>query len=100
MDAVVTEQPTDDNSTAQPAYTPELKTQNVTGDYWDAGLSTGVTAWLVGRLGLEVGLRGGYVHSSPVRCFPRNGRYRFNGRGNYSKVRVTDVNVGLIYRFN
>jgi hypothetical protein len=77
------------------------QTTNYTGKYWDAGLSAGFTVNLVGGLGLEVGLRGGYVHSSPSSKYIREGDYNwFESSRKYRKVRVTDLNISLTYRID
>jgi hypothetical protein len=77
------------------------QTTNYTGKYWDAGLSAGFTVNLVGGLGLEVGLRGGYVRSSPSSKYIREGDYNwFESSREYRKVRVTDLNMSLIYRID
>jgi hypothetical protein len=79
----------------------QLTIDNYTGKYWDAGLSAGFTVNLVGGLGLEVGLRGGYVRSSPSSKYIREGDYNwFESSREYRKVRVTDLNMSLIYRID
>jgi hypothetical protein len=71
-------------------------TLNYTGKYWDVGLSAGFTVRLGQRLGLEAGARGGYVGSSPNRYTIDRGKNWFDSRWKYSKVGVTDLNLGLI----
>ena len=72
---------------------------NYTGDYWDAGLSTGATIKLVGQLALEIGVRGGYIKTRPIKYTMEGGNNWFDGRYRYYQVKVTDLNVSLIYRF-
>ena len=74
-------------------------TLNYTGKYWDAGVSAGLTLRLVGNLGLEAGVRAGYVSSRVtryVRVYDHN-LYR-NERG-YHKLNVTDLNLSLVYKW-
>jgi hypothetical protein len=75
-------------------------TLNYTGNYWDAGVSGGFTLRLVGNLGLEIGVRGGYVATSPDKYTYNNGQKRWESRWKYSKVGVTDVNLSLIYNLH
>jgi hypothetical protein len=82
----------DSDNDAQP-------TLNYTGKYWDAGLSTGLTFHLVGGLGLEVGARAGYVRSRVVYYTPEEGTNWYERERKYNKLRVTDLNLSLIYRF-
>jgi hypothetical protein len=84
-------QPANDNG-AQP-------TLNYTGDYWDAGLSTGISIRLIGNFGLEAGVRAGYVSSDPYKYTQENNYKWFESRSSYSKVRITDLNLSLTYRF-
>jgi len=74
-------------------------TINYTGDYWDAGLSTGFTVNLVGQLGLELGTRAGYVKTRPIKYEMDNQYNWFEGRYKYYQFKVTDLNVSLVYRF-
>ena len=74
-------------------------TLNYTGDYWDAGVSGGFTLRLAGNLGLEIGVRGGYVGTSPDKYTRNGGRNRWESRWKYNKVGVTDINLSLIYNF-
>jgi hypothetical protein len=74
-------------------------TLNYTGDYWDAGVSGGFTLRLVGNLGLEIGVRGGYVATSPDKYTRDGGRNRWESRWKYNKVGVTDINLSIIYNF-
>jgi hypothetical protein len=74
-------------------------TLNYTGNYWDAGVSGGFTLRLVGNLGLEIGVRGGYVATSPDKYTRTGGRNRFDSRWKYNRMGVTDVNFSLIYKF-
>jgi hypothetical protein len=85
------------NSNAQPTTGYQLSTVNYTGRYWDAGLSAGFTVKIVGGLGLEVGVRAGYVRSSPDKYIRRDGQNWFESRGKYSKTRVTDLNLSITY---
>jgi hypothetical protein len=71
-------------------------TVNYTGKYWDAGLSAGVTVRLGRRLGLEAGVRSGYVASHPNKYARSNSRKWFDSRWRYSKVGITDLNLSLI----
>jgi hypothetical protein len=74
-------------------------TVNYTGDYWDAGLSAGVSIRLIGNLGLEAGVRAGYVSSDPYK-YTRDNYYNwFDSRWIYWKVGITDLNLSLFYRF-
>ena len=71
-----------------------------TGKYWDAGLSAGLSLRLIGNLGLEAGVRAGYVSTKPI-------QYETEGNNNwfvthapaYRKVKVTDLNLSLVYKF-
>ena len=89
---------TQDN-VAQPTQNSQLKTQNYTGDYWDAGLSTGISFHLVGGLGLEAGVRVGYVSTDVMYYTIDGSKKRFTHKEPYGKVRVTDLNLNLVYRF-
>jgi hypothetical protein len=80
-----------------PGAAPE--TLNYTDMYWDTGLSGGFTVKLAGSFGLEAGVRGGYVHTYPNKYVHTNDHNWFDGRWKYSGVRITDLNVSLIYRF-
>jgi len=74
-------------------------TTNYTGDYWDAGISAGLSFRLAGGWGLEVGARAGYVDTNAILYTPENGKKWFDSRKSYSKCKVTDLNVSLVYRF-
>lgn len=70
-----------------------------TGNYWDAGLSVGFILNLVGGLDLEAGIRSGYVSTNAF-LYTQEDEYNWlDGRESYGKIRVTDLNVSLIYRF-
>jgi len=91
-------------TTAQPTFNSQLSTfnsspQGWTGDYWDAGLSTGVFIRLVGQLGLEAGVRVGYVSTDVMYYTVDGSKNRFTHKEPYGKVRVTDLNLNLVYRF-
>lgn len=74
-------------------------TTNYTGDYWDAGLSAGTTIKLVGQLAMEIGVRGGYIKTRPIK-YTMDGQYNwFEGRYKYYQVKITDLNVSVVYRF-
>jgi hypothetical protein len=89
----------DSDNGAQPTVNYQLPTVNYTGDYWDAGLSAGVSIRLVGNLGLEAGVRAGYVSSDPYK-YTRDNYYNwFDSRWRYWKVGITDLNLSLLYRF-
>jgi hypothetical protein len=75
------------------------ETLNYTDMYWDAGLSGGLTVKLAGSFGLEAGVRGGYAHTYPNKYVHEGDHNWFDGRWKYSSVRITDLNVSLIYRF-
>jgi hypothetical protein len=75
------------------------KTLNYTGDYWDAGLSAGISIRLVGNLGLEAGARAGYVSTDAYKYIQANNYNWFESRWKYSKVRITDLDLNLIYKF-
>jgi hypothetical protein len=72
---------------------------NYTGDYWDAGLSAGLSIRLIGNLALEVGARAGYVSSDPYKYTRDNNYNWFDSRWRYWKVGITDLNMSLIYKF-
>jgi hypothetical protein len=93
-------QMTNDNDKAQPGVNAQYSTVNYTGDYWDAGLSAGLTVRLLCRLGLEIGLRGGYVSTTVFECTPEGGYNWYERERKYRKVKVTDLNVSLTWRFN
>ena len=88
-----------DSRTVDPDGDGVQSTLNYTGDYWDAGVSGGFTLRLVGNLGLEIGVRGGYVSTSPNEYTRNGGRNRFESRWKYNKVGVTDINLSFIYNF-
>jgi outer membrane protein W len=70
-----------------------------TGDYLDTGLSAGMTFRLTDRWGLEVGGRAGYV-STKATCYTReDGHNWFDDEKKYNKLRMTDLNLSLTYRF-
>jgi len=85
---------------AQPALNSPFSILNSsTGDYWDAGISAGFTIDLVGGFGLEVGARAGYVSTKAIK-YIKDGDYNwYDGEQKYNKVKVTDLNVSLVYRF-
>jgi hypothetical protein len=67
-----------------------------TGNYWDAGVSTGLTVGLTDRLGLEFGVRGGYVRAGVAGYIP--GEFRYDEfKRKYRRIRITDLNVSIIY---
>lgn len=71
-----------------------------TNTYWDSGLSAGLSFRIVGSLGLEVGARVGYLTTRPV-------QYEIDGNNNwytshlepYRKVKLTGLNVSVVYKF-
>jgi len=70
-----------------------------TGKYWDAGISAGLNVRLFAGWALELGARYGYV-STDVMMYTKEGSINwYDGKEAYSKTRVTDLNVSLIYRF-
>lgn len=74
-------------------------TINYTHDYWDAGLSAGLTFCLGRGWAVEAGARAGYVKTNAIE-YTRDGQYNlFKDRKPYNKMRVTDLNVSFIYRF-
>lgn len=77
----------------------ELTTQNSTGDYRDVGLSAGLTFSIVGSLGLEIGARAGYVKTKAALYTREAGENWFDEYKPYNKMKVTDLNISLIYRF-
>jgi hypothetical protein len=89
----------DSDNGAQPTVNSQLSTVNSTGDYWDAGLSSGFTFRIVGGLGLEVGARAGYVHTKSIYYTPKDGDNWYKSEKKYNKLRVTDLNLSLIYCF-
>ena len=72
-------------------------TLNYTGNYWDAGLSGGFTLRLVGNLGLEIGVRGGYVATNADRYIRDGVLNRFESRRKYRKVKPTALSLSLVY---
>jgi len=88
-----------ESNAAQPTVNYQLSTVNYTGDYWDAGVSAGVTLHLVGGLGLEIGGRAGYVSTDVMHYTVDGSKNRFTHKEPYGKIRVTDLNLSLIYRF-
>jgi hypothetical protein len=74
-------------------------TLNYTGDYWDAGASAGLFIRLAGNLGCEVGARAGYVSTNAIKYIRKYDRYLYESERGYRKLRVTDLNLSLIYRF-
>jgi hypothetical protein len=89
----------DSDDGAQPTVNSGLSTVNFTGDYWDAGLSAGFSVRLIGNFGLEAGVRAGRVSSTPYKYIQENNYKWFERRRSYSKVRMTDLNLSLTYRF-
>jgi hypothetical protein len=93
------------DNAAQPNYQYSIinfqfnNTLNYTGDYWDAGLSAGISIRLVGNLGLEAGARAGYIHSDALKYTRDNYDNWFDSRWKYRKVRITDLDLNLIYKF-
>jgi hypothetical protein len=74
-------------------------TVNYTGNYWDAGLSAGLTFNLGRHWAVEVGARTGYLQTNTIQ-YTRDRQYNlFKSRGPYNKMRITDLNVSFIYRF-
>jgi len=72
---------------------------NYTGKYWDAGISGGLTINLIAGVGLEIGARAGYVKTKAAYYTRENGENWFEEYKPYTKVRVTDLNMSLVYRF-
>jgi hypothetical protein len=90
---------TNDNA-AQPTLNSPLSTLHYTGKYWDAGLSAGLTFYLGRRWAIEAGARGGYLQTDAIRYTPDEQYNWFrNNEPSYNKVRITDLNVSVIYRF-
>jgi hypothetical protein len=90
----------DSDNAAQPTVNSQLSTVNYTGDYWDAGLSAGLTFYFGKRWAVEAGARAGYLHTKAIRYTP-DGQYNWfrNNEPPYNKARITDLNVSIIYRF-
>ncbi|MDR3117956.1 MAG: DUF3575 domain-containing protein [Mediterranea sp.] len=75
------------------------KSTNYTGNYWDAGLSAGLTFKLGRGWAVEVGARMGYLTTNSI-LYTREGKYNwFKSRQPYDKIKVTDLNINLIYIF-
>jgi len=72
---------------------------NYTGKYWSAGVSAGTTINLIGGWGLEIGVRAGYVKTKAAHYTRENGENWFDEYKPYSKFKVTDLNMSLIYKF-
>jgi hypothetical protein len=89
-----------DNDAQPNSQFPTLNSQlNCTGDYWDAGVSAGLTFRLVGGLGLEVGARAGYVDAEVIYYTREDDDNWYKSEKKYNKLRVTDLNLSLTYRF-
>lgn len=72
---------------------------NYTGDYWDAGLSSGVFIKLAGGLGLEAGARAGYLRTNAI-GYTVDTRYNlYHSEKKYNRIKITDVGLNLVYRF-
>jgi hypothetical protein len=84
---------------AQPNSQFSIFNSQFTGDYWDAGLSAGFTFRLVGGWGLEVGARAGYVSTKVIYYTPEGDYNWYKSEKKYNNVRVTDLNLSLIYCF-
>ena len=76
-----------------------VDTTNYTGDYWDAGISTGLTFRLLDSWGIEIGARAGYFNTNAILYTPEGDKKWFDSRRSYSKFKITDLNASLIYRF-
>lgn len=70
-----------------------------TGKYWDAGVSAGFHLRLYRGLGIEAGVRAGYVSAKPTVYHLHNGHNCYDYDTSYGKFRVTDLNLSLVYRF-
>jgi hypothetical protein len=73
-------------------------TLNYTGNYWDAGVSAGFTLRLAGNLGLEAGVRAGYVSSRVTRYVRVYDHNLYRSERGYHKLNVTDLNLSLVYK--
>lgn len=77
----------------------ELNTVNYTGDYWDAGISAGLTVPIVFGFYVEAGARAGYMKADGVK-YNIDGLYNwYDGRVSYSKLRFTEFGISVGYRF-
>lgn len=74
-------------------------TESYTGRYRDFGLSTGFYIYLTPAWGIELGARSGYIHSGSTEYTPRDGTNWLVGRKGYYRLRLTGLNVSLVYRF-
>lgn len=79
-------------NTAQPTF-------NYTGKYWDAGFSAGFHLRLYRGLGLEFGARAGYVSAKPTVYHLHDDHNCYDYDTSYGKFRVTDLELGVVYRF-
>lgn len=76
----------------------DMQYLGATGKYWDAGLSSGLLIALPYNWGIEIGARAGYV-SSKVNKYEMDGACKLlKQRMMYHKIRITDINLTLIYR--
>jgi len=75
------------------------ETSNHTGDYWDIGLSAGATFKIGRGWAVEVGARTGYLRTNSI-VYTRDNQYNwFKSKEPYNKLKVTDLNLSVIYGF-
>ena len=74
-------------------------TPAATGKYWDTGLSGGTLINLINGLGIEIGARVGYIKTKAAIYTYEGGNYWFDAYQPYGKIKVTDLNVSLIFQF-
>lgn len=69
-----------------------------TGKYLDCGLSAGLFVRLFGQFGLEVGTRAGYARTKSTHYSKEGENNWYEYQKKYHKVRITDLNVSLIFK--
>ena len=70
-----------------------------TGRFWSSGLSLGAVIPFTDRLGLGIGLRGGYRHSTVRDYSHETGGDYLERTGTDKHWGITGINISLYWRF-
>lgn len=77
----------------------QQNTVNYTGDYWEAGLSAGLTVPVVYGFCVEAGVRVGYMQTTAIR-YTKDGRYNwYDYEMKVRRLDLTELILGVAYRF-
>lgn len=70
-----------------------------TGDYYGGGISLGAYLPFTRHFGMELGLRGGFVHASYDRYYEKCPVFMYRESGTTNYFGLTGAKVSLVYRF-